>query len=209
MSNIENTTPIDVLADRVWSGTHWHYPNIEKLIARITALEAELAEAKEQIERERKPWRFHLITLPVLRKQEPGDYPDLSETYDLSLVDTGHGERVYVLGSNELDKRLMEAEKQLAAANATVEKCKAAGFIDEQGNVRKVLGTLPITADNCIVGSNCTIWHPKHGACVCRSDVDSGCWAMTSDPYSPSSGDLFLVEECYSAAEAAREGKGQ
>jgi len=31
--------------------------------------------------------------------------------------------------------RIKELEKQLAAANATVEKCKAAGFIDEQGNV--------------------------------------------------------------------------
>ncbi len=31
--------------------------------------------------------------------------------------------------------RIKELEQQLAAANATVEKCKAAGFIDEQGNV--------------------------------------------------------------------------
>ena len=108
----------------------------------------------------------------------------------------------------ELTRERDEAREQLAAANATVEKCKQAGFIDDKGEVRKVLGTLPLTADNRIVGSNCIIWHPKHGACVCRSDVDSGCWAMTSDPCSPASGELFLVEECYSAAEAAREGKG-
>jgi multidrug resistance efflux pump len=35
----------------------------------------------------------------------------------------------------ELERDLTAARKQLAAANATVEKCKAAGFIDEQGNV--------------------------------------------------------------------------
>ena len=60
-------------------------------------------------------------------------------------------------------------------------------------------------ADGCVVGANCTIWHPKHGACVCRSDVDSGCWAMTSDPHHPASGELILVEECYSTEQAARE----
>lgn len=51
MNNIENTTPIDVLADRVWSGTKWHYPNIEKLIARITALEAKLTAALATVEK--------------------------------------------------------------------------------------------------------------------------------------------------------------
>ena len=98
----------------------FHAPRAHELSAQLKSLEAELAEAKEQIERERKPWRFELITLPVHRKQEPGDYPDLSESYELSLVDTGHSERVYVLGSNELDKRIKAAE----AALATVEKCR-------------------------------------------------------------------------------------
>jgi hypothetical protein len=104
--------------------------------------------------------------------------------------------------------RAWELQDQLAATNATIEKCKAAGFIDDKGEVRKVLGTLPTTADNHIVGANCTIWHPKHGACVCRSDVDSGCWATAIDPHSPARGELFLVEECYSTAEAACEKGG-
>jgi hypothetical protein len=34
-----------------------------------------------------------------------------------------------------LTRDLAAAREELAAANATVEKCKAAGFIDEQGNV--------------------------------------------------------------------------
>jgi hypothetical protein len=38
MSDIEKTKPIDVLASRVWSGTHWHYPHIETMIAEIERL---------------------------------------------------------------------------------------------------------------------------------------------------------------------------
>jgi len=41
MSDIEKTRPIDVLATRVWSGTHWHYPHIEAMIAEIERLRAE------------------------------------------------------------------------------------------------------------------------------------------------------------------------
>lgn len=38
---------------------------------------------------------------------------------------------------NDLEERLAEAEKQLTAANATIAACKAAGFIDAEGRVRK------------------------------------------------------------------------
>ena len=38
MSDIEKTKPIDVLASRVWGGTHWHYPHIETMIAEIGRL---------------------------------------------------------------------------------------------------------------------------------------------------------------------------
>jgi hypothetical protein len=43
MSNIEDTQPTDVLANRVWSGTHWHYPDIQKMIAELARLRAENA----------------------------------------------------------------------------------------------------------------------------------------------------------------------
>ena len=131
---------------------------INDLENRLAEAEKQLAEAKAHIERTSKPWRFELITLPVPRKQEPGNYPDLSESYELSLVDTGHSERVYLLGSNELDKRINDLQTQLTAALATVEKCKAAGFIDERGEVRKVLGTLPVTEDGCVIGHRATVW---------------------------------------------------
>jgi len=38
MSDIEKTKPIDALATRVWSGTHWHYPHIEAMISEIERL---------------------------------------------------------------------------------------------------------------------------------------------------------------------------
>lgn len=103
----------------------------------------------------------------------------------------------------DLQQQIEAAQARIASLESTIAACKAAGFVTESGEVRKVLGTLPITADGYGVCANCTIWHPKHGAAVCRSDVDSGCWAQTSDPYAPASGELFLVEECYSSKEAA------
>lgn len=49
----ENTKPINVLAERVWNGSAWHYPGIEALSAELTTLrqraeaaEKQLAEAK-------------------------------------------------------------------------------------------------------------------------------------------------------------------
>lgn len=56
MSNIEDTQPIDVLACRVWSGTHWHYPHIERMVAELAQLrqiEAD-ANAAGQITRDGK-----------------------------------------------------------------------------------------------------------------------------------------------------------
>lgn len=29
--------PIGAIVSRVWSGTHWHYPNVERLLAELTA----------------------------------------------------------------------------------------------------------------------------------------------------------------------------
>lgn len=42
MSNIEDTKPMDALASRVWSGTHWYYPHIERMVAELTRLRAEV-----------------------------------------------------------------------------------------------------------------------------------------------------------------------
>lgn len=77
-------------------------------------------------------WSYRLTTPPP--PDPPGiSYPNLSETYKLEVIDTGHSDRILLLESKELSERIKQLE-------ATVEKCRAAGFIDEKGEVRKVLG---------------------------------------------------------------------
>ncbi len=41
MSNIEDRKPVAVLAERVWSGSSWHYPHINEMIAELTRLRTE------------------------------------------------------------------------------------------------------------------------------------------------------------------------
>lgn len=41
MNNIEDTTPIEILASRVWGGTQWHHPHIEKMVAELRRLRAQ------------------------------------------------------------------------------------------------------------------------------------------------------------------------
>lgn len=45
-----------------------------------------------------------------------------------------------------------ELRSDLRTAADLLDQCRAAGFIGEDGKVRKVLGTLPLTADGCVVG---------------------------------------------------------
>jgi hypothetical protein len=49
-----------------------------------------------------------------------------------------------------------------------VEGAKAAGFIDDKGEVRKVLGTLPLTADGMVAGMKCELW-----ADFAKTDIDA------------------------------------
>lgn len=58
----------------------------------------------------------------------------------------------FAAGQASANKTIAELHAQVAALKATVDQCRAAGFIDDAGNVRKVLGTLPLTADGCVVG---------------------------------------------------------
>ena len=49
-----------------------------------------------------------------------------------------------------------------AACEAMHKKAQAKAppghIIDDQGNVRKVLGTLPVTRDGCVIGDDCKIF---------------------------------------------------
>ena len=121
MSNIEETQPIDVLVSRVWSGTHWHYPHIETMIARIK---------------------------------------DLTRERD--------------------------------ALQATVERCRAAGFLDEKGEVRKVCGELLTLASGEILGF--------YAVCYAKNEVGEVITVLSPQDYQ--------AKVCYSTQEAAERAKG-
>lgn len=63
MGHIEDTQPIDVLAARVWSGTRWYYPGIERMARELKALRAEC-----------KAWRAAAETLPKKRSAPDHDH---------------------------------------------------------------------------------------------------------------------------------------
>lgn len=48
MANIEDMTPLDCLASRVWSGTRWYYPNIELMVQELKELRTALAAMKAE-----------------------------------------------------------------------------------------------------------------------------------------------------------------
>ena len=47
-------TPIDLLASRVWSGSKWHYPHIEAMLAERELLRAEVASMQKQRDEARR-----------------------------------------------------------------------------------------------------------------------------------------------------------
>lgn len=77
-------------------------------------------------------------------------------------------------------------------------KAKPGHIIDEHGVERRVLGTLPLTADGCVIGDDCTIFiHDE----VVNSEVFRSPRGREDDwqPYMPRK--AFSTRE---AAEAAR-----
>ncbi len=179
---------------------------INDLETRLAEAEKQLAEAKATIERESKPWTHKLITPPTIEGALRKGYPDLSEDYELAIRDTGHSDRILVLSSPDLDERINDLQAELSAANATIAACKAAGFIDELGEVRKVLGTLPLTADGCVIGlGEFPMW--------CIGTVTRGGddvqevkeWEWEYDGYTTQA---YPSVPCYSTREAAAATKG-
>jgi hypothetical protein len=51
-------TPIDLLASRVWSGSKWHYPHIEAMLAERELLRDELAAMRKQRDEARRAWCY-------------------------------------------------------------------------------------------------------------------------------------------------------
>ncbi len=115
----------------------------------------------------------------------------------------------------ELTRDLAAAREELAAANATVAQCKQAGFIDEQGNVCGVTGTLVKTKDGVIATFGAQVYHPKSvwkvGLDVYVNDDGPSVSVPTktaSDGF-VSQREHFCVSECYSTPEAAQVARQQ
>jgi hypothetical protein len=49
-------------------------------------------------------------------------------------------------------------ENMIRLLQQQANECRAAGYIDDAGNVRRVLGKLPVTADGAIIGSMGEVW---------------------------------------------------
>lgn len=96
--------------------------------------------------------------------------------------------------------------QELASLQATIDLCRERGFITPEGEVRKVLGTLPVTKDGVYVGWGATLYCPSghknnhHGARVyCLTD---GCWSSGCQGDS-GSGQHYNFDQCYSTRAAA------
>lgn len=165
---------------------------IEDACDMIDSLERQLAAANARIrelEADRvKPWGYRLST--VAPPDPPGTtYPSINETYELALVDTSYSERLLLLKSKELDDRIQQLESTIAA-------CKAAGFVTESGEVRRVLGQLMLTAEGHIVADGGRVYFVgSDGETVVEWDASG-------------TGDHIPVEVCYSSRAAAEAAKG-
>lgn len=107
------------------------------------------------------------------------------------VLDTGRGIDVYPPHPEE------------AAAAKLLRECHAAGFITDSGEVRKVLGTLPLTADGAIVTPDGFVWHDRpHGVIGWRVLVmySNGPHHREFDPE---------WSGCYSTREAAEAARGE
>lgn len=134
MSNIEDRKPVAVLAERVWSGSSWHYPHINEMIAELTRLRTENA---------------------AFRRNED-DVLDMAKEAGYS---TPHGE------SDSTGEAVSWMAEQLERLRAIEKAAREAGFLDADGNVRRVLGTLPLTADGCVIGDEAVVvdlWGDVH-----------------------------------------------
>ena len=104
----------------------------------------------------------------------------------------------------ELESQLSAMKERAEKAEETVQQCRAANFIDDIGAVRKVLGTLPLTEDGCVVGLNAKLWEiiPNH-----RGGIEFG--LGRADIYSSDDWDEHPFPKCYSTKQAAEKaGRG-
>jgi len=95
----------------------------------------------------------------------------------------------------------------IVQALAVRKACHEAGLLDEHGNLRKIIGTLPVTADGCVVGHGAKVW-PRADLFI-YNDPPNDDWTTDDEAEEVQftlSGetDGWTPGECYSSYEAAR-----
>jgi hypothetical protein len=104
---------------------------------------------------------------------------------------------------------LAQGEAERARLREALEaKVPPGHILDDTGTVRKVLGSLPMTADGCVVVAGATVYCPLGGECknvcwdaycLCKNGCyDEGCQGDSS------SGTHWRFEKCYSTQALAR-----
>ena len=91
------------------------------------------------------------------------------------------------------------ARERVTVLDATIDKCRAAGFLTPEGEARKVLGKLPLTADGCVFGVDA----PTVYAIYSDKVVGAACSAESNPCDECGNDNLFSAFECYSTREAA------
>jgi hypothetical protein len=98
----------------------------------------------------------------------------------------------------------------IVEALAIAQAARDAGMVDEHGRFRKILGTLPITADGVVVvpSEDAEAWHPDEtGAGYYERDTGRCEWSIRRDD----GGYDYRcrpIEDCYSTRSAAEAAKG-
>lgn len=65
-----------------------------------------------------------------------------------------------------------EAASRISSLSKVVEAARAANLLDERGEVRRVLGVLPLTADGCVVGHMASVLFTlPNGEILCASTM--------------------------------------
>jgi len=108
----------------------------------------------------------------------------------------------------ELIGEFNKAMAELQAENARM-RPEAEHIIDENAVKRRVLGTLPLTADGCVFGLGDPEVFAIHGGSVVRAACVHDPEACGDDGYGDDASDCFAPSECYSTREAAEKGANQ
>ena len=117
---------------------------------------------------------------------------------------------------------------EIRAAIHIIRDCRECKFVTEDGNVRKIMGTLPITKDGVIAMPGIEVYHPKqdlHFHLVVMKHFDD---TLPSDDFplpddceyiahysyweqetGYSQYETYDVRDCYSTKEAAEAAKGE